>query len=422
MLISDHYGKEKQRFLQHCVQCGLCAEVCPILPHTGMGNYSPQSIQGGVFRFMEVGAANLYAYTKAFSCMECFKCTANICPEDLNPMVVNELIKGEYIARGLAEKAHEDQQKPDSVHRVLASIQVSGADYRKITVPSPKKRARYVFFPGCNVYFQPEKILNALDIFEAIGDDFAFLPGLDYCCGDSCLFTGEIDKGERLAASLATAIAEFQPEAVVLWCPTCHCRFEKSIAPALNIPFHIFSFPQYLAANMSKLSLSDASAGGVTLHEPCKTAFTNLDSDGPREVLRQLPGVTLTEMKHHGPKTSCCGSGADCWFKESSSRVRDSRLKEAEQTGAGRLVTVCHYCGQTFGKEEERFSFTVTNYVHLVAEAMGIRRDDTFKRYALWRDLERILDDAKEHIQQSPFETEHIIKVLRAVFLRESTD
>jgi hypothetical protein len=45
------------------------------------------------------------------------------------------------------------------------------------TQPTDKQHARYVLFPGCNVYFQPELILNALDIMDAVGDDYAFVPG-----------------------------------------------------------------------------------------------------------------------------------------------------------------------------------------------------------------------------------------------------
>lgn len=106
MTILDHYGKEKQRFLENCVQCGLCAEECSILPHTDVSEVSSQDIQEGVFDCIDSGIPNQQAYTKAFACMECFKCTADICPEDLNPMLVNELIKGEYISHGLAEKAY----------------------------------------------------------------------------------------------------------------------------------------------------------------------------------------------------------------------------------------------------------------------------------------------------------------------------
>ena len=173
MSILDHFDKETQRFLENCIQCGLCAEGCPILSYTDISGVSSQDIQEGVFEFMESGIPNQMAYTKAFACMECFKCTADMCPEELNPMLVNELIKGEYISKGLANKAYSDAKQADSAQRVLASVQVSGSDYNKITRSGVKQNARYVFFAGCNVYIQPEKILNALDIMDAIGDDYA---------------------------------------------------------------------------------------------------------------------------------------------------------------------------------------------------------------------------------------------------------
>jgi heterodisulfide reductase subunit D len=239
MTILDHYDEEKQSYLKNCTQCGLCAEGCPILPYTDISEISSQDIQKGVFDFMDGGIPNQRAYTKAFACMECFKCTADMCPEDLNPMLVNELIKGKYISKGLANKAYGDAMQPDSAHRVLASVQVSASDFSKITKPSSQQHAHYVFFPGCNVYFQPEKILNAIDIMDAIGDDYAFLPGLDYCCGDNFMFLGDIDKGGQQAELLVATIADFRPEAVVLWCPTCLCRFDKSIAPALDVPFQV---------------------------------------------------------------------------------------------------------------------------------------------------------------------------------------
>jgi len=415
--IFDHYDKEKQRFLKNCTQCGLCAEECPIVPYTDISETSSQDIQKGVFEFIENGIPNQMAYTKAFACMECFKCTTGMCPEALNPMLVNELIKSHYISKGLADKAYGDAGQFDSAHRVLASIQVSEAEYKRITTSSRKQAARYVFFPGCNVYYQPEKILNALDIMDTIGDDYAFLPGLDNCCGDSLLFLGDIKEGTRRAEELVAAIASFQPEAAVLWCPTCQCRFEKTIAPAMDIPFKILSFPQHLAANMSKLPLTRASAGTVTLHEACKSAYTGVDLDGPREVLRQLPGVTLREMDNHGKKTVCCGSGAICWFPESCAQIRKERLWDAAQTGAEQLVTVCHYCSQTFVAEENKYDFIVTNYVNLVAEAMGIHRDDKFKKYTQWGNLDQILKDADAHIAESPFKSERIIEVLNEVFI-----
>lgn len=417
MSIIEHYEKERRRFLENCIQCGLCAQECPILSYTEMAGHDSSDIQSGVFEFLENSNPNHEAFTKAFACMECFKCTADICPQGLNPMLVNELIKGEYISKGLADRAYEDAALPDSTHRVLASVLVSASDYKKITSPSDKKRARYILFPGCNVYFQPEKILNALDIMDAIGDEYAFLPGLGYCCGDGQIFLGDINEGGRRAEELVSRLASLKPEAVILWCPTCHCRFDNSLTMALDVPFKVLSFPQYLAKNMHKLNLMDKAPGTVTLHEPCKSAYTGVDPNGVRDVLRQLPGVTLREMTHNREDTHCCGSGAISWYPHSAYQVREERLKEAAQTGAERLVTVCHYCSQTFAAEEQRFDFMVTNYVNLVAEAMGIQREDKFVKYLRWNNLERILDNSAEYIADSPFGRDKIIDVLKYVFM-----
>ena len=54
----------------------------------------------------------------------------------------------------------------------------------------------------------------------------------------------------------------------------------------------------------------------------------------------------------------------------------------------------------------------------MVANAMGIHRDDKFKRYMLWGDLELILRDANDYIHESPFEKERIVEVLQKVFVK----
>lgn len=367
----DFYDQERQRYLDTCTRCGLCAKACPILPYTGLSEVSGRDIQRDVFDYITRGVPNERAYTKAFACMECFKCTTGVCPEGLNPLTVNEIIKEAYRFRGLAAGDMADPKASDSTHRVMARAQVSASDYRRITRPSEKRQARYVFFPGCNVYLQPDKLLSALDIMDAIGDDYAFLPGLDSCCGDSFIFMGGIEEGCRRAEALVAAIAAYKPDAVVLWCPTCLCRFDSTIAGAVDLPFATISFPRYLVDNMHKLSLTGAAAGTVTLHEACKSAYTGLDVNGAREVLARLPGVTLREMAHHGRETMCCGSGAMTWFPESCARFRRDRLQEAAATGAERLVTVCHYCHQTFLDDPAQHDFEIINYVTLVAEAMG---------------------------------------------------
>lgn len=418
MKIVKYYSNEKQRFLDQCIQCGICANECPILPYTTLSEASSQEIQKAVFDSIENDTFNHFAYTKAFACMECFKCTTNICPKDLNPMLINEIIKSAYISKGKIHSPFSDSRHPSSTHRILASVQVSKAEYKRIMSPTPEHNVKYVFFPGCNVYFQPEKILNTLDIMDSIGESYAFLPGLDYCCGDNHLFFGHQKEGSCVAEELVAKITKYNPEAVLLWCPTCHCRFDKYISPSISLPFQVLSFPQYLSKKMEKLKITPFKKRTVTLHEPCKSVYTGVDRSGSRQVLSQLPGITLKDMKHHGTDTACCGSGAICWFPESCSQIEDTRLLEAEETGAEQLITVCHYCNQTFASKEEKYDFQVVSYISLVAEAMGVHRKDKFKEYLHWNDFGLILKDIGQNIEASPFDKEKTINVLQSVFIK----
>ncbi len=152
----------------------------------------------------------------------------------------------------------------------------------------------------------------------------------------------------------------------------------------------------------------------MTLHEACKAAFTGLDLTGARQILQKLPGVDLIEMPRHGERTVCCGSGAEAYFPSSFKSVRDDRLAEARQTGADVLVDVCHHCHNVFCDHEYEYGFTVKNYASLVAEALGISREDKFKKYKQWGDLKRIMNDVEENatISAMTFSREKIIKAL----------
>ena len=109
---------------------------------------------------------------KAFACMECYKCVKKHCPKGLNPLLINEIIKWQYSLKGHAPITYTDTKDQYAKQRVLASIQVVAEDYKRIFMPTNKKSARFVFFPGCNVYIQPEKVLEALDIMDIIGEDY----------------------------------------------------------------------------------------------------------------------------------------------------------------------------------------------------------------------------------------------------------
>ena len=88
------------------------------------------------------------------------------------------------------------------------------------------------------------------------------------------------------------------------------------------------------------------------------------------------------------------------------------------KTGADVLVDVCHHCHNVFCDHESEYGFEVKNYASLVAEALGIAREDKFKKYKQWGDLNKILDDVEKNTTVSalPFSREKIIAVLKEAF------
>lgn len=407
------YTRELDDFQNKCISCGLCVEGCPVTKHTCVKNESPALIQKRTLEFLAGGSADEMVLTRVLSCMECFKC-AEICPYGMNPQALNELCKRELTRRGIKEIPYTNPADQHAPQRILANIQVTKEEYAKITIATNKKEAKYVFFPGCNVYQQPEKILNSLDVLEYITDDFIFLPGLDYCCGDVYLYAGDIEKGCNSFKALNEKLASYKPEKVILWCPTCLCRFNNA-----EVDFEFISFPQFIAENIEKLLPSmKPMCQQVTLHEACKAAYTRLDLHGPRALLKKIPGLELRELKHHGENTSCCGSGAISFFPEVFNQLRDERLTEAEETNAAYLIDICHFCHETFVREEENYSFEVLNYINFLCKSLSIEREDKFKKYSKWQNLERIYSDINIDRKDLLYSQEEIINILKKTFIR----
>jgi Fe-S oxidoreductase len=74
--------------------------------------------------------------------------------------------------------------------------------------------------------------------------------------------------------------------------------------------------------------------------------------EAPREVLKSIPGVKLTEMTRIKEYAWCCGAGGGVAesnpdFAQWTAR---ERIEEAESTGAEAIVTACTACEKTFSE------------------------------------------------------------------------
>lgn len=414
MNLSDFFKKEKQQVIDSCTRCGLCVKHCDVIAKSRLCNDQPKEVQKAVLEFFKTGAVSETLHERIKSCMKCYGCL-DICPEDINPLRSLEICQWEMAEKGDIEYPPWDPKSPDLIHRVLASIQIRSHEYKRIFTPSNVKKSNTLFFPGCNVYYQPEKILNSLDIMEMIDPEFAYLSGLDYCCGNCHLTKGRPKKAGEAFSDLIQTILSYEPETVVLWCPTCYCLSATTFGPFNQYPFTIKSMPQYIAEHLDRLDIKEKNTATMTAHDACKVALTGLDVAGARPVLEAL-GADLVEMPRNREKAACCGCASIVNDPPTGSKVLEERIDEAAQTNAQTLVTVCHFCSQVLASQQDKSPFNVDSYINLLARSLGINREDKFQKYMRWADSDKIEADAKLCIADSPFSKELIHQTIMDVF------
>ena len=54
----------------------------------------------------------------------------------------------------------------------------------------------------------------------------------------------------------------------------------------------------------------------VTYHDPFYLGRYNHIYEGPRRIIRSIPGLELVEMAHFGPDSLCCGGGGGRMWEE----------------------------------------------------------------------------------------------------------
>lgn len=378
--ITDYYNMSREKFMTMCTGCGACVENCRVMTFIENRPEADEVLDG--FRgYFSGGDGNVALKLRTDACMRCYGCLDDYCPIGLDALLLNEIY--------WREQEFRTQEKPYS------RVQFDNHDERRrrFTTPEELERistvrivpgARVAFFPGCNVYRQPDKILNALDIMDAIGEPYSFVPGMQYCCGQANRGSrGDSEWSQEAGEKLVAKLADTGAEKVVFWCPTCACHIKYRFKDFMEgLPFENISFGGYVLENIQKLDFKCARPCKVTLHEPCKTAYMGIDLEEIRNVLRAIPGTELVEMEHHHENTMCCGCRAVNSLPELGDSVTEMRLAEARETGADKMLDVCHNCHWIFRRYQDKTGVcdvNIENYSTYIAAALGIERADSMK-------------------------------------------
>jgi Fe-S oxidoreductase len=382
--------------MESCNSCGQCrfllgpqaqgwdyAEVCPIYSRYLFESYSGQGLLNIAQELLE----GTLKYDEGlihhiFSCTTCGACDINC--KSVRDMEVMDTILA------LRAKCVEDGQGPLPAHKQYArQIEESHNIYGKphqnrfdCLTPGVHQNSASTtaYFVGCNTaYNHPLIAQNTEKILNAAGMDFKLLGSEEYCCGAPLWRTGQITEATKLVEHNLKTLKQQNIKTLIVSCAECYGTF-KGLYPRISEPdFEVLHISEVISSLLKtgRLKFNKSLSLKATYHDPCLLgrlgeqyvpwkgevkAYGLLDPpklfrrgtngvyEPPREILKEIPGLSLVEMPRKAENAFCCGGGGGVpdAFPDFSNWTADQRIGEAISTGAEAIVSACPFCETNF--------------------------------------------------------------------------
>ena len=415
----DEIARVKQEFIERCEVCGKCLEKCRIRPFASHADRDTAELQRERIDFLKGGEFSQAIYDMAFSCIGCYYCRG-VCEQGLDPSQMGTISRIELVSRGQSAPAPYAFALPGehfNYFSILSALLLNPSQTRWINeVPDSPEHADVVYFPGCGMHVSPDRLFTSLDILDRMGLRYATLGGIERCCGVPYLASGKGAECAEYRDRLVESISAFTPETAVLICPGCTQRVTEAVNASSEPSFRPLHFAAFLSENLDRLKFERSIDKTVAVHDPCKLGRALGEFEGVRKVLKAIPGIRVVEMEHFGKETLCCSGAASMTNPEAARELGLVLMEEAKATGADMLVDLCLGCNRAFRGLAKEYPFEVISFVTLVGKAMGIEHEDKLSLYREWRDVDRVIEDARANIEASFYSEQEIRSFLEIFF------
>jgi len=409
----DLQGKQ---FAEKCTRCGLCLAACPVFPSMKAARLGPRAVVEKLTEVLTGSDPSDEVYELVYTCNRGCGLCAKACPEGLVPDFSGITPAAAKLAeRGLKPPHLAYQLMPGHRHNspdFLSALQTKPSEVRWMKRPPPDpKPVDIVLFTGCAPAGTPHVLMETTAILESMGLNFVTLAGGDLCCGQAPMLWGDLQEAQRMGQELVSAIAAFKPKKAVFLCGACHITCVGIWPLFTTAPFQSQEMVQFLLENLGRIRFKNKVNKVVTLHDSCQVARIGA-SDLPRQLLQVIPGVTLVEMAHSKADALCCGGYTNTIHPEISESMRRAPMDEARATGANVMATICGRCHQSFAPFEAQYPFEVQSFTTLLAEAIGVRYEDRFKKLFRTTSVQKTLAESSENAAANGLTPEEMGEVL----------
>jgi glycolate oxidase iron-sulfur subunit len=421
------YGMDipDEAFLIKCMHCGLCLPTCPTFKLTGRERSSPR---GRIRLIKSVNEGKLEISKTFFEemnyCLDCQACET-ACPAGVKygglvemARVQIETSKWNPVLRKVIKNfifkvVFTRKSRVKLLARLLRFYQKSGLRFfvqktgilrlfsKKLynieglapdvspvfsddklperLMPTKKSGKKVGFFYGCfmNVMFAD---INFDTITVLLENNYEIIvPVGQECCGSMHAHNGDIETARRLAKANIDAFNKHELDAIIVNAAGCSA-FMKEYAHVLkndkeykdkSVLFteKVKDIMEYLVENDIKKPDKIINKK-ITYHDACHHVHTQKIYGEPRDLLKKIDGLELTELKD---STACCGSAGiyNVLNYEDSMKILDEKLENIKNTGADIVLVANPGClaQLRYGIERKKMDVKALHPITLIKES-----------------------------------------------------
>ncbi len=387
--------------LQQCMHCGMCLPTCPTYDETKRERNSPR---GRISLMRAVADGDLQA-SRAFAeemyyCLGCLACET-ACPAGVDYGSLFETARAEVertgtaatpqrsfwrwltlrhlflkprLLRALGTALRFHQQSgaqsfvrksgllrflPPSLRSLEPQTPTIAAAFSHELIspverPSSPPRYRVALLTGCvqDLVF-PDINRDTADVLLANGCE-VLTPPVQPCCGSLHAHNGDLESARQLARRQLDLFPAEELDAIITNAGGCGSHLKKyghllADDPAYAARAHAWDakvkdIHEFLIQTGCRIPTAGCGETSVTYHESCHLCHGQKITAQPRQLLKLIPGLTLTEL----PESSwCCGSAGiyNITQPEQSAKLLTRKLTHLATTQAPVVATAnpgCH--------------------------------------------------------------------------------
>lgn len=272
-----------------------------------------------------------------------------------------------------------------------------------------------VLYLGCNVLRTSDMIRNVTDIFDLLGLDYIAVGGPAFCCGIAHDRNGDKELAESMGRSAIRFMERYKPERVAMWCPSCIFYYDEIFQVPTS--FETLHVTELLLENVDKLNFVQEVPQRVALHYHNNRPRRIREAEAARDLLLAIPKLEYVEVESDVLLGRSCSAfsqeaiGMDAW-----QQIIEGHLRQAEEAKVDSFATLYHGCQRTICEFEDKYPFEIEHYLSVFARALGIEHEDTYKKYKLWNDPERVLAEMAPCMKANGVSPDEARKVVTKTF------